>query len=111
MCESDGATLEFIRELAVLLLLIEGRELDGGYFVEALLEKCVSFCHYLYFYRSQTFWVVKAVLEKQNFDESGELYFDVPILQNALDVPTTLLLSSNFSPYASKSSPLPQKHI
>jgi hypothetical protein len=55
--------------------------------------------------------VVKAVLEKQNFDESGELYFDEPIPQNALDVPTTLLLFSNFSPYASKSSPLPLGHI
>jgi hypothetical protein len=63
------------------------------------------------FYKMQTFSVVKAVLEKQNFVESGELYFDEQIPQSALDVPTTLLLSSNFSPYASKSSPLPQKHI
>lgn len=41
LIDTDGATVEDDRtwELVVLLLLSEARELDGGYLVEALLEK------------------------------------------------------------------------
>jgi hypothetical protein len=41
LIDTDGATVEDDRtwELDVLLLLSEARELDGGYLVEALLEK------------------------------------------------------------------------
>jgi hypothetical protein len=97
-------------ELVVLLLLGNGRELDGGYLVEALLKNDISPCHYLSSLL-QTFSVVKAVLQQRNLDESGEIYFDVSILQNVSDALKTLSMSSKFSPDASEPSPPLLRHI
>jgi hypothetical protein len=97
-------------ELVVLLLLGNGRELDGGYLVETLLKNDISPCHYLSSLL-QTFSVVKAVLQQRNLDESGEIYFDVSILQNVSDALMTLSMSSKFSPDASEPSPPLLRHI
>jgi hypothetical protein len=97
-------------ELVVLLLLGNGRELDGGYLVEALLKNDISPCHYLSSLL-QTFSVVKAVLQQRNLDESGEIYFDVSILQNVSDALMTLSMFSMVSPDASEPSPPLLRHI